>query len=408
MKLTPEILEQLQKDLENCKTAEDLLGQKGLIKNLIKNLSEQILDAEMTTHLGYEKHSSEGINSGNNRNGNSEKTVKTDFGNVRVKIPRDRNGEFEPTLIKKHERDLGKIDEIIVSLYAKGLSTRDIKSHLEELYGLDVSATLISNVTERIQEVVSEWQSRPLESVYPIVYFDAIRYKVKEDGKVTTKAAYTCLGIDQKGLKDLLGIWLDQSEGANFWLSVITELRNRGVEDILIASVDGLKGFPEAINTIFPDTEVQLCVIHQIRNSLKYIASKHQKEFMKDLKLVYKASTRENAELELNRLDERWGSKYPIVIKSWQKKWENLSIYFKYPEEIRRIIYTTNIVEGLHRQFRKVTKTKSLFPHDDSLRKMLYIAYRDIAKKWTMPIQNWPFILSQFSIIFKDRLKLDL
>lgn len=408
MKLTPKVIKQLEKDFENCKTADDLLGKDGLIKNLIRGMSDQIMEAEMTQHLGYEKHASEGDNSGNSRNGHSTKTVKTDFGEVDIKIPRDRNGEFDPVLVKKHQRDLGKIDEIIVALYAKGLSTRDIKDHLETLYGLEASPTFISNVTERVRELVVEWQSRPLDSVYPIVYLDAIHYKIRDEGRIINKAAYTVLGINGDGFKDLLGIWIDQSEGANFWLSVLTDIRNRGVEDILIACVDGLKGFPDAISSIFPDTEIQLCIIHQIRNSLRYVASKHQKEFIKDLKLVYQSTTKENAELQLDRLEQKWGQKYPLVLNSWRKNWDNLSNYFKYPEEIRRLVYTTNSVEALHRQLRKVTKTKSLFPHDDALKKMLYLAYRDIAKKWSQPIRNWAFVVSQFSIIFKDRMKIQI
>ena len=407
MKLTPRILKQLEQDLMNCQTGEDLLGKNGVIKNLVKGLSEQILQAELTEHLGYDKHAAEGQNSGNSRNGSSMKTVQSDFGDIELEIPRDRNAEFEPKLVPKHQMQLGKIDEIIVSLYAKGLSTRDIKEHLEELYGLQASPTFISNITERVREMAIEWQSRPLENIYVIVYLDAIYYKIREDAKVISKAAYTCLGIDKNGHKDLLGIWIDQSEGANFWLSVLTDLRNRGVEDILIACVDGLKGFPEAIQTIFPQTEVQQCIIHQIRNSLRYVASKNQKEFIKDLKTVYQSTTLEAAELALSRLEEKWGQKYPIVLSSWKNNWPNLSIYFKYPEEIRRLIYTTNIVEGLHRQMRKVTKTKSLFPHDDALKKMLFLAYLDIQKKWTMPVANWAFIISQLSIIFKDRLKLN-
>ncbi len=404
MKLTSELIKQLEKDFENCKTADDLLGKDGVVKNLIRGLSDQILEAEMSQHLGYEKHSSEGDNSGNSRNGASSKTVKTDFGEIQIKVPRDRNGEFDPALIKKHHRDLGKIDEIIISLYAKGLTTRDIKEHLDELYGLEVSPAFISNVTERVREFVVEWQARPLDKLYPIVYLDAIHYKIREESRIVNKAAYTVLGINSDGLKEMLGIWIDQSEGANFWLSVLTDLKSRGVEDILIACVDGLKGFPDAIATIFPEAVVQLCVIHQIRNSLRYVASKHQKEFIKDLKLVYQSPTKENAELQLEHLEEKWGKKYPVVTNSWKNNWSNLSNYFQYSEEIRKLIYTTNSVEALHRQLRKVTKTKSLFPHDDALKKMLFLAYRDIAKKWNKPIANWPIIVSQLSIIFKDRM----
>ena len=405
MKLSKEILKQLEHDLDDCKDLNELLGKDGAIKKLVKNLSEQMLEGELTDHLGYEKHSVEGNNSGNNRNGFSKKTVKSNYGEIEITIPRDRNGDYEPTLIKKYENKLHGIDDKIISMYAKGMTTRDIKSHLDEIYGLEFSATSISNITNKVMETVTEWQARPLENFYPIVYLDAIHYKVRDDGKVQTRAAYTCLGINLEGKKDLLGIWINDSEGANFWLSVLTEIRNRGVTDILIACVDGLKGFPEAINTAFPKTEIQCCVIHQIRNSLRYVASKDQKEFMKDLKEVYQATTKANAELKLTSLDSKWGKKYPIVIKSWRNNWDNLSSYFKYPTEIRKIIYTTNIVEGLHRQLRKVTKNKSLFPNDQALTKMLYLTYTDVAKKWNQPIANWAYIISQFSVAFEDRIE---
>ena len=328
----------------------------------------------------------------------------SEYGEIDITIPWDRNGEFDPVLIKKYEKDLGKIEDKILSMYAKGMSTRDITSHIEDIYGFEISATSVSNITDKVIELVTEWQSRPLDQIYPIVYFDAIHYKVREDGKVITKACYTCLGINIDGRKDLLGIWINDSEGANFWLSVLTEMQNRGVLDILIVCVDGLKGFPEAIATVFPKSEIQVCVIHQIRNSLRYIASKNQKEFIKDLRLVYQASTKENAELQLGKLEKKWGDKYPLVINSWKKNWKNLSTYFKYHQYIRKIIYTTNIVEGLHRQFRKVTKSKSLFPNDEALTKMLFLAYQDIIKKWTKPINNWAFIISQFAIEYKERI----
>lgn len=404
MKLSKEILKQLEHDLDGCSDLNELLGKDGAIKKLVKHLSEQMLEGELTSHLGYEKHSIEGNNSGNSRNGFSKKTMKTNYGDIEITIPRDRNSDFEPALIKKYENKLHGIDDQIISLYAKGITTRDIKSHLDEIYGIEISATSISNITNKVMETVTEWQARPLDSVYPIVYLDAIHYKVREDGKVSIRAAYTCLGINLDGKKDLLGIWINDSEGANFWLSVLTEIRNRGVNDILIACVDGLKGFPEAINTVFPKTEIQSCIIHQIRNSLRYIASKDQKEFMKDLKQVYQATTKESAELKLSALDSKWGKKYPIVIKSWLHNWDNLSTYFEYPDEIRRIIYTTNIVEGLHRQLRKVTKNKSLFPNDQALIKMLFLTYTDVSKKWYQPIKNWAYIISQFSVAFEDRI----
>jgi transposase-like protein len=408
VKLSEKVVEQLHKDLEKSKTVDDLLGKKGAIKNLVKSLLEEMLGAELSNHLGYEKNDKASKETDNRRNGSSSKTLKSEYGDMQVDIPRDRQGEFEPVLIGKYQKDLGVIEDKVLSMYAKGMSTRDIQSHIEEIYGIELSPTTISNITEKVLELVTEWQSRALESVYPIVYFDAIHFKVREEGKVLSKAAYTALGIDSNGFKDLLGIWIGDSEGANFWLGILTELRNRGVEDILICSIDGLKGFPEAIETVFPQAEVQLCIIHQIRNSLRYISYKHQKEFMKDLKTVYKASTEEAGRLQLDNLEEKWGSKYALVIKSWKKNWPRLSTFFKYPEEIRRIIYTTNIVEGLHRQFRKVTKTKTLFPHDDALRKILFMAYKDIQKKWTKPIQGWAFIISQFVVVFEDRLKLKL
>jgi len=407
VKLSEKLMEQLQADVAKSSSVNDLLGKDGAIKKLVKHLLEEMLGAELTGQLGYDKHDKESKKTENRRNGKSAKTLKSNFGNIAVDIPRDRKGEFDPVLIKKYPKDLGVIEEKILSMYAKGMSTRDIQSHIEDIYGIELSPTTISNITEKVLEKVSEWQSRPLARIYPIVYFDAIHFKVRQEGKVLTKAAYTALGIDSEGYKDLLGIWIGEAEGANFWLGVLTEMRNRGVEDIFIACVDGLKGFPEAIETVFPRAEVQLCVIHQIRNSLRYISYKHQKEFMKDLKLVYKASTEEAGRRQLDKLAEKWGGKYALAVNSWKNNWPRLSTYFKYPEEIRRIIYTTNIVEGLHRQLRKVTKTKTLFPHDDALRKILFMAFKDIEKKWNRPIAGWAFIISQFAIIFEERLKLD-
>ena len=404
MKLTPEQIEQLQKDLSKAKTYEDLMGKDGAIKKLLKSSLENMLETELADHLGYDKHSPEGNNSGNNRNGKTYKTIKTDQGEIEIKTPRDRNSTFDPVIVKKYEKTLGPIEDKIISMYAKGMTTRDIRTHVEEIYGLEVSATTISNITDSIVAHAKEWQSRPLARIYPIVFFDAIHYKVRQDGKVHSRAAYTCLSIDLEGHKDMLGIWIGEAEGANFWLGILTELRNRGVEDILISAVDGLKGFPEAIESVFPGCEVQQCIIHQIRNTIRYVASKNQKEFMKDLKTVYTSPTEEAALDQFEKLDEKWGEKYPYPIKSWRKNWNNLAVFFKYPEEIRKMIYTTNAVENLHRQFRKVTKNRALFPNDDSLTKMLYLAYRDISKKWTMPVRNWAFIFSQLSIKFEERL----
>ena len=406
MVLTDEIFEQFKSDLAKAKNYDDLMGKDGAIKKLIAKSLEQKLESELTEHLGYEKHSPTGKNTGNSRNGKTHKTLKNDNGEIEITVPRDRNGEFDPVIVKKYERTIGPIEDKIISMYAKGMTTRDIQSHIQELYGLDVSATLVSNITDKIVNTATEWQNRPLETMYPIVFFDAIHYKVKDETKrVISKAAYTCLGIDVNGRKDLLGLWVGEAEGANFWLSVFTELKNRGMKDVLVACVDGLKGFPEAINTVFPMAEIQLCVIHQIRNTLKYIASKDQKEFMKQLKPVYSAPTEEAALESLKMLEETWAKKYPLALKSWRQNWNNLSTFFKYPEEIRTVIYTTNAVEAVHRQFRKVTKTRSLFPNDDALKKMLYLAYRDLSKKWTMPIRNWAIVISNFSIIFEERLK---
>lgn len=405
MELTPEMIEQLKSDLSKAKTYEDLMGKDGAIKKLISQSLEQMLESELTEELGYEKYSSVGKNSGNSRNGKTHKTLKNDNGEIELTVPRDRNGEFDPVIVKKYEKTIGPIEDKIISMYAKGMTTRDIQSHITELYGIDISPTLVSNITDKIVEMAVQWQNRPLEKIYPIVFFDAIHYKIRDESKkVVSKAAYTCLAVDIEGHKDLLGLWVGEAEGANFWLNVLTELKNRGIEDIFVACIDGLKGFPEAINSLFPKTEIQLCVIHQIRNTLKYVASKDQKQFMKQLKEVYKAPTEEAALVNLDTLEENWGNKYSLAVKSWRQNWENLATFFKYPEEIRTVIYTTNAVEALHRQFRKVTKSKSLFPNDDALKKMLYLAYRDLSKKWTMPIRNWAVVISNFSIYFKDRL----
>lgn len=406
MELTKDMIEQLKSDLKDARTYQDLMGKDGAIKKLLKNALEGMLDAELTEHLGYPKYSPSGKNTGNSRNGKSHKTLKNDNGQIDITIPRDRNGSFDPIIIKKYEKTIGPIEDKIISMYAKGMTVRDIQSHITELYGIDISPALVSNITDKIIHLAEQWQNRPLDKKYAIVFFDAIHYKIRDEAtrKVTSKAAYTALAVDLEGHKDLLGIWVGESEGANFWLNILTELKNRGVEDIFIACIDGLKGFPDAINTLFPKTEIQLCVIHQIRNTLRYVASKDQKKFMQQLREVYKASTEQAAIDSLNKLEETWGNKYSLAIKSWKNNWVNLSTYFKYPEEIRTVIYTTNAVEALHRQFRKVTKSKSLFPNDDALKKILYLAYRDLSKKWTMPIRNWAVVISIFSIYFNDRL----
>jgi transposase-like protein len=401
-----ELLEKFKHDLANTKTFQELMRKDGPLKQLMKASVETMLQAELTDHLGYPKHSPAGKNSGNSRNGKFTKTVLSDQGQFDVDIPRDRNGEFEPQVIKKGETRLGELENKIISMYAKGMTTRDIQAHIEDIYGANISPTLVSHITDKIQGLAAEWQNRPLESIYPVVFFDAIHYKVRDEStrKVVSKAAYTCLGITIDGRKDLLGLWIGDAEGAAFWLNVLTELRNRGLKEICIACVDGLKGFPNAINTVFPQTEVQLCIIHQIRNSMKLVAVKDHKAFAKSLKSIYSAPTEEAALLALAEVEQTWGKKYILAMKSWRTNWSNLAVFFKYPDEIRRIIYTTNAVEALHRQFRKVTKTRAIFPHDDALAKMLFLAYRDISKKWTMPLRNWPIALGHLSIIFDDQI----
>jgi len=401
-----ELFEQFKKDLSKAKTYKDLMGKDGAIKKLMKASIENMLEAEMTEHLGYEKHSPAGNNSGNSRNGTSSKTVISDSGEFPLIIPRDRKGEFEPIVVKKHESRLGELEDKIISMYAKGMTTRDIQAHIEEIYGAQISPVLVSQITDKVQGLAVEWQNRPLESVYPIVFFDAIHYKVRDEStkKVASKAAYTCLGLNIEGKKDLLGLWVGEAEGAAFWLNVMTELKNRGVKEICIACVDGLKGFPDTINTVFPNTEVQLCIVHQIRNSMKFVASKDQKSFARDLKTIYSAVTEESALINLSTVEEKWGKKYILAMKSWRSNWNHLAVFFKYPQEIRTMIYTTNAVEALHRQFRKVTKARALFPNDDALKKMLFLAYRDIAKKWNLPVRNWSIVIGHFSIIFDTQL----
>lgn len=407
MELSKEVYAQLEADLAQSKTVQDLLGKDGALKKLLKHALEQMLEAELTEELGYPKHAVEGRKSGNSRNGTSEKTVKSSYGAVSLEVPRDREGIFEPQVVKKYQRTLGEIEDKIISLYAKGMSTRDIQSHLEELYGLEISATTLSHITEKMSAEAETWNARALEAVYAIVYLDAIHYKVRQEGKVVTKAVYTCIGIDSGGIRDLLGIWIGEREGASFWMTVIAELRNRGVQDILIACVDGLKGFAEALHAVFPQAEVQQCIIHQIRTSLRYIASKDRRPVTALLRTIYTAPTESDAQTHLQELEETWGRKYPAMIRSWHTNWDNLAVFFKYPPEIRRLIYTTNAVESVHRQFRKVTKTKSLFPHDDALNKILYLAYKDMHKRWERNTLNWALIASQFLIFFEGRFTLD-
>ncbi|WP_122893270.1 IS256 family transposase [Arcobacter peruensis] len=390
--------------LEQIKAGAKIDGKDGVLAPLIKQLTEAALQAELESHLTSE------INK-NRKNGKSTKTMKSSAGEFELDVPRDRNGSYEPQIVKKHQTHISDhIEQKILSLYALGNSYSQISEHIEEMYGLEFSKATISAITDKVIPVLKEWQQRPLESIYPFVWLDAIHYKIKDNGKYISKAVYTILGVGLNGKKEILGLYLSENEGANFWLQVLTDLNNRGVQDILIASVDGLKGFPEAIKAIFPNTEIQLCIVHQIRNSIRYVASKNQKEFMKDLKLIYQAISKEAAEDALVQLEEKWAKKYPIVIQSWKNKWGNLSAYFKYPEDIKRIIYTTNIIESVHRQFRKLTKTKGAFPNENSLLKLLYMGIQNASKKWTMPMRNWSLTISQLAIFFEGRIneKLDL
>lgn len=382
-------------------SGKNINGKDGVLAPLVKQLVEAALEAELDSHITQDVFSG----NKNRKNGKTSKTIKSTSGTFLLDTPRDRAGSFEPQLVKKNQSHLSSdIEDRIMSMYGLGLSYRDIIKHIEEIYQVELSTATISAITDKIIDKVKAWQSRPLEAIYPFVWLDAIHYKIKDGGKYITKAVYTVLGMDKEGKKDILGLYLSENEGANFWLSVLTDLNARGLEDILIASVDGLKGFPEAIKTIFPKTEVQLCIVHQIRNSLKYVASQDQKPFMKDLKLVYQATTKAVAEDELLKLDEKWGKKYPIVLNSWNNKWENLSYYFKYPTAIRKIMYTTNIIESVHRQFRKLTKTKGAFPNENSLMKLLYMGIQNAKEKWTQPVHNWSLTISQLAIFFEGRL----
>lgn len=387
--------EQALKDLQSGK---NLTGKDSILGPLIKQLTEAALQAELEQHLAHDPQP-------NRKNGKTPKTIKHSSGNFDLDAPRDRNGTFEPQLIKKNQTTLtDEIERKVLSMFSIGMSYRDINQHVEDMYGLNVSNATVSAITDKLIPELNAWQQRPLDSHYPIVWLDAIHYKVKEDGRYVSKAVYTLLALNMKGKKEILGLHLSENEGANYWLSVLTDLNNRGVKDILIACVDGLTGFPEAIASIFPNTETQLCVIHQIRNSMKYVASKNQKAFMADLKPVYRAVSKEAAEMALDELEAKWGDSYPLVINSWRRKWHNLSHYFKYPEHIRKVIYTTNAVEAVHRQFRKLTKTKGAFPNENSLLKLLYAGILNASDKWTMPIHNWSLCLSQLAIYFEGRL----
>lgn len=403
MPVSDQLIDQL---LADYKSPEDLLGEQGLLKQLTKKLAERALEAEMEQHLGYAKHDAAGKNTGNSRNGKSRKMVRSIHGDIEIETPRDRNGSFEPQLIKKGEKQLGGFDERIVSLYARGMSTRDIQAHFEDVYGVEVSPTFISQVTNAVLDEVKAWQQRPLAPVYPIVYLDCLVVRSRETGSVQNKTVYLALGVNCDGEKELLGLWLAQTEGAKFWLSVMNELKNRGLDDIFIACVDGLKGFPDAIEAVYPNTQVQLCIVHQIRNSLRFVSWKERKAVAADLKTIYGAATLKQAEQALEQFAEAWDKQHPSISKSWRDNWTRLSVFFDYPPQIRKVIYTTNAIESLNASLRQVTKTRRSFPNDDSVLKLLYLALHQIAKKWTMPLRDWKPAMTQFMIMYGDRISL--
>ena len=393
-----------QKALEQLRSGKSLYGKDGAFAPLLKSFLDSALEAELDSHLDAEERLS-----GNRKNGKTSKEVRTSSGTISIDTPRDRSATFEPEIIRKRETILAEsLESKIIGMYGLGMSLRDISKHIKDMYDTDISHATLSAITDKIIPEVKEWQSRPLEDLYTIVWLDAMHYKVKEDHRMISHAVYNIIGIDRHGYKTLLGMYVSQSEGANFWLSVLTDLQNRGVKDILIACIDNLNGFPAAIGTVFPQAEIQTCVVHQIRNSLKYVASKDQKTFMADLKPVYKADTLEQAELRLDDLEAKWGKKYEKVIESWRNNWPKLTSYFRYDADVRRLIYTTNTIEGFHRQVRKVTKTKGAFTSDMALLKLIYLAHNNISQKWTMPLSNWAITAQKLAIWFPDRMILDL
>ena len=396
-----EVLANFIKD-NDIKTADDL---NNAFKEMYQDVVQVMLENEMSNHLGFNKNSKAPKETNNRRNGYSDKKVRSTFGELLLSIPRDREDEFEPVVVEKHSRELSSdIENRIISMYAKGMSTRDISDHIKEIYGFDLSAESVSKITETIMEQAKEWQARPLDSVYPFLFLDAVHYSVRTNGKVVKRAAYVILGINLEGKKDVIGIYIGENETSKFWLQVLTDMKSRGVKDVLISSIDGLPGFSDAIKTMFPKAEVQRCIVHQIRNTLGNVPWKDRKSLAQDLKAIYNAPTEEQGFIELERIEEKWGSKYSYALKSWRNNWSELSTFFKYTPEIRKIMYTTNIVESLHMQLRKVSKTKTVFPTDDSLVKILYLATIGVTKKWTVPVRDWVLILGQLQIHFEDRL----
>jgi transposase-like protein len=399
--LTKEQIRALIKE-RNIQTTQDI---DDMLKDMFSDVLQEALEAELDTELGYPKNGSSPEGSANRRNGHSKKMVRSERGEIELSVPRDRDGEFEPVIVKKHQKEVSGIEEQILALYAKGVTVRDIQAHLNRLYGVDVSPTLISNVTNRIMPLIKEWQSRPLQKTYAVLFLDAIHYKVKQEGHIVNKAVYMVIGIDMDGCKDVLGMYIGEHETSKFWLTVLNELKNRGVEDVLICCVDNLTGFSEAITACFPQTEIQKCIVHQIRNSVRYVSYKDTKKLLANLKPVYNAPSEEAALGALEDFEKTWGGKYPLVVQSWQRNWGEIATFFKYPPEIRKLIYTTNMIESYHRQLRKVTKGKSVFPTDEALLKMLYLVTQDVMLKWTGRIHNWGQILLQLSVFFPDRVK---
>ena len=375
------------------------------LKDIFKDVIQELLEAELEANLGYGKEERSAKNTDNSRNGYTSKTLKSEFGEVEIQVPRDRKGEFEPKIIPKYQRNVSGIEEKVISLYARGMSTRDIGEQIRELYGIELSAEMVSRITERITPEIKEWQERPLDAVYPFIFMDAVHYRVKEDGRILSRASYVVMGVTVEGNKDILGIWIGESETSKFWLGVMNDLKNRGVQDVLLFCVDGLTGLKEAIIAAFPKAEIQRCIIHQLRNSFKYVSYKDVKAVSKDFKAVYQAINEEVALEKLYELKEKWGKSYPFAIRSWENNWDVLSPFYKFPEEVRKIIYTTNIIEGLHRQYRKVTKSKTMFPSDASLEKMLYLSSKNVMQKWTQRYKNWDRVLSQLMIQYPGRLE---
>jgi putative transposase len=402
-KKKPDKLDELLDELTQNATAEEILKDGSVLKEIQKRFIERALEAEMTDHLGYEKDSSEGKNTGNSRNGKSRKTVIGGEGEIEIDAPRDRNGTFDPKFIRKRQVRLEGFDEKVLAFYSRGMTTREIQGQLKEIYGTDVSPSLISKVTDAVLDEVKEWQNRPLDAVYPVVYLDAMHLKIRTGGRVVSRAIYLTLGINLEGNKKLLGLWVGESEGAKFWLGILTELKSRGVQDILIAAVDGLTGFPDAIAAEFPKTEVQLCIVHMIRNSLRYVGWKERRAVAKDLKTIYTAPTAEAAEQALDVFEAEYGERYPMVAKTWRSRWENVIPFFACPAPIRKVIYTTNAIESLNAQLKKVTRKRGAFPTDDAVRKVIYLALQKASEKWKRPIKDWPAALNHFSIVFEGR-----